>query len=223
MTYYGNREKCYKCYRPKISCMCRHVTKVNTDIKFVILMHPKEFKKVKNGTGFLTHLSLTNSELFIDAEFTNHQRVNEIISEYESFVLYPSNEAINISQNNPRKTENKKMAIFIIDATWSCAKTMLRDSPNLQKLDYVSFTTTRLSRFEIKEQPESYCLSTIESTLCVLENLDSLGIENISKETKENFLNPFLEMVKYQKEIIIASPTNTIRFKLKKSDTIPNI
>lgn len=215
MTYYAGREKCYKCYRPMLSCMCKHVERVDTNTKFVILMHPKEFKKVKNGTGFFTHLSLTNSELFIDAEFTNHNRVNEIISEYESFVLYPSDDAINISQNNPRKNTNKKIAIFIIDATWSCAKTMLRDSSNLQKLDYISFKTSKTSRFEIKEQPESYCLSTIESTLCVLENLDSLGLENISKVNKENFLNPFLEMVKYQKEIIENSPTNTTRFKNK--------
>lgn len=213
MIYYGTREKCYKCYRPKSSCMCEHVNVVDTNTKFVILMHPKEFKKIKNGTGFLTHLSLTNSELFIDAEFTNHVRVNEIISEYESFVLYPSNDAVNLSQNNPRKTEDKKMAIFIIDATWSCAKTMLRDSSNLQKLDYISFTSTQLSRFEIKEQPATYCLSTIESTLCVLENLDSLRLEDISSSTKNNFLNPFLEMVKYQKEVIENSPTNTTRFK----------
>ena len=213
MTVYGNREKCYKCYRPKLSCMCRYVTKVETDAKFIILMHPKEFKKVKNGTGFFTHLSLSNSELFIDTEFTNHKRVNEIISEYESFVLYPSADAIDISKTSPIKSSDKKMAIFIIDATWSCAKTMLRDSKNLNTLNYISFTTSKTSRFEIKEQPASYCLSTIESTLCILENLDFLGLENISKVSKENFLNPFLEMVKYQKKIIEDSPTNTTRFK----------
>lgn len=103
------------------------------------------------------------------------------------------------------------MAIFIIDGTWSCAKTMLRDSPNLKKLDYISFTTDKISRFEIKKQPESYCLSTIESTLCVLENLNSLGVEDISAQEQRTFLNPFLEMVKYQKEIIEKLP-NT-RFK----------
>jgi len=213
MTDYGNRKKCYKCYRPKLSCMCKHVTKITTNTKFVILMHPKEFKKIKNGTGFLTHLSLLNSELFIDESFTNHKRVNEIISQYESFVLYPSDDAIDISKKSPKISTNKKMAIFIIDGTWSCAKNLLRDSSNLKKLNYISFTTTQTSRFEIKQQPESHCLSTIESTLCVLENLDSLGLENISKTSKTNFLNPFLEMVKYQKEIISSLSFNFIRFK----------
>jgi len=193
--------------------MCKHVIKVDTQTKFVILMHPKEFKKVKNGTGFLTHLSLTNSELFIGESFTNHKRVNEIIKECDAYVLYPNDKAINISDEKLQSGDAKSLAVFILDATWSCAKTMLRDSLNLQKLNTISFTTSKLSRFEIKEQPASYCLSTIESTLCVLEDFDAKGVESISQKNKENFLNPFLEMVKYQKKIIIASPTNTTRFK----------
>ncbi len=203
MTYYGDREKCYKCYRPKLSCMCKHVEQVDTKTKFIILMHPKEFKKVKNGTGFFTHLSLTNSELYIDEDFTNHKRVNEIIKEYQSFVLYPSQDALNLSKQNPYTQSYKKMAIFIIDATWSCSKTLLRKSTNLQALKHVSFETTRESQFEIKKQPELYCLSTIESTLCVLESLDALGVEELRKKELASFLNPFYEMIKYQKKLIL--------------------
>ncbi len=213
MRVYGNREKCYKCYRPKVSCMCKHIIPIETQTKFVILMHPKEFKKVKNGTGFLTHLSLTNSELFIDVEFSKHKRVNEIISQYESFVLYPTDDAINISQNNPKKIQDKKMAIFILDATWSCAKTMLRDSANLQKLQTISFDLGRKSMFEIKEQPEEFCLSTIESTLSVLENIDRLDLENIGNDAKANFLNPFFKMIEYQKQRIEQSLGSFIRYK----------
>ena len=38
--------------------MCEHAYPVDTKTKFVILMHPKEFKKIKNGTGHLTHYYL---------------------------------------------------------------------------------------------------------------------------------------------------------------------
>ena len=69
ITYYGAREKCYRCYRPKSSCMCSHIHEIETNTKFIILMHPKEFKKTKNGTGRLTHLSLPNSHLFIGIDF----------------------------------------------------------------------------------------------------------------------------------------------------------
>ena len=191
--------------------MCGYVQTLDTKTKFVILMHPKEFKKVKNGTGHLTHLSLANSELFVGVDFTNHKRVNEIIKECDSFVLYPAKDALNLSKNQPKL--QKDMAIFIIDATWSCSLKILRESKNLQSLASVSFDTTRLSEFKIKQQPEDFCLSTIESTLCILELLDKYDVENLKKSDLQNFLTPFHEMVKYQQKIISNPLSNAVRFK----------
>ncbi|WP_373035881.1 tRNA-uridine aminocarboxypropyltransferase [Sulfurimonas sp.] len=210
-TYFADREKCYRCYRPKSSCMCTHVQQIKTKTKFVILMHPKEFKKVKNGTGHLTHLSLGDSELFIGVDFTEHKRINEIIRDYDSFVLYPSQDAINLSKEKP--AVEKDMAVFIIDSTWSCSVKMLRDSKNLQALKHVSFDSTKLSQFKIKQQPADFCLSTIESTLSVLELLNKYGIEDLSKEDLDGFLNPFEQMIEYQQEIIANPISNAVRFK----------
>jgi len=191
--------------------MCGYVKTLDTKTKFVILMHPKEFKKIKNGTGHLTHLSLKNSELFVGVDFTNHKRVNEIIKEYDSFVLYPAKDALNLSKNQPKL--QKDMAIFIIDATWSCSLKILRESKNLQSLASVSFETTKLSEFKIKQQPEDFCLSTIESTLCILELLDKYDVEDIRENDLQSFLTPFKEMVKYQQKIIANPLSNAVRFK----------
>lgn len=242
-TYYGDREKCYNCYRPKSSCMCEHVHSFNTNTKFIILMHPKEFKKVKNGTGHFTHLALQNSELFIGVDFTNHAKINEIIATHESFVLYPSKEAINLSTTNPHAKPNivknevnsftsfspshakpniakKNMAVFIIDSTWACSLKMIRESKNLQALGHLSFTSSKLSQFKIKEQPAEYCLSTIESTLCVLELLNYWHVESIEKEELELFLRPFEKMVEYQLNHIKNSTSTTLRFKTRTLDII---
>ncbi len=218
-TYYGDREKCYNCYRPKSSCMCEHVHSFETNTKFIILMHPKEFKKVKNGTGRLTHLALQNSELFIGIDFTDHKKINEIISTHNSFVLYPSRDAINLSTTNPHADTfaeaKKNMAIFIIDSTWACSMKMIRESKNLQTLQHVSFSSSKLSQFKIKEQPAEYCLSTIESTLCVLELLDKWDVESLEKEDLGMFLRPFEKMVEYQLMHIQNSTSTTLRFKTR--------
>jgi DTW domain-containing protein YfiP len=174
-------------------------------------MHPKEFKKIKNGTGHLTHLSLENSELFVGIDFTNHKKINDIIREYDSFVLYPSADAINLSKGKPFL--EKDMAIFIIDSTWSCSLKMLRDSKNLQVLKHVSFDSTKLSKFKIKQQPADFCLSTIESTLSLLELLYKYDIENINKKDLDGFLSPFEQMIAYQQEIIANPISNAVRFK----------
>nr|WP_281166938.1 tRNA-uridine aminocarboxypropyltransferase [Sulfurimonas hongkongensis] len=209
-----NRQKCYKCYRPASSCMCSEVHKIGTKTKFVILMHPKEFKKVKNGTGHLTHLSLENSELFVGVDFTKHKRVNEIIDLYDSYILYPSKDAINISKSIPES--QKKMAIFLIDSTWSCSLKMLRESKNLQTLKQMSFDAVKLSEFKIKRQPSEQCLSTIESVLSVLELLAKHNKEKIKASDFEEFLNPFRKMIKYQQKIISNPLSNAVRFKKRR-------
>ena len=214
-TYYGDREKCYNCYRPKSSCMCGYIHKFHTDTKFVILMHPKEFKKVKNNTGHFVHQSLTNSELFIGVDFSNNQRINEIIATHESYILFPSPHAISLTQTNPVKefTHAKKMAIFIIDSTWGCTKKMFNGSKNLQKLRHMSFETSRTSEYKIKAQPQSNYLSTIESTLVVLELLNSWHVENIENRYLKGFLNPFYKMIEYQQKLIENPISNAVRFK----------
>ena len=57
------REKCYKCMRVASSCICKHTNPIYTNTRFVILMHPKEHRKEKNGTGRMTNLQLENSEM----------------------------------------------------------------------------------------------------------------------------------------------------------------
>jgi len=177
-------------------------------------MHPKEFKKTKNGTGHFTHLSLPNSELYMGIDFTNHKAINEIIDTHDSYILYPSKDAINISHTNPaKKSSTKSMAIFIIDSTWACSSKMLKESVNLQALKYISFSATKLSQFKIKEQPKDYCLSTMESTLCVLELLNKYQIEDLDSNDLDKFLNPFHKMVEYQLECIDNTFGNATRYK----------
>ena len=91
MQIKNQREICYKCYRPKTSCICEHlINPINTNTKFVILMHPKEFRKTKNGTGHMTNNSLENCELYVGIDFTNHKRVNELLDDktYEKLSTY---------------------------------------------------------------------------------------------------------------------------------------
>ena len=194
-----HRTVCYNCYRPKSFCMCTYITPVETKTKFIILMHPKEFRKTKNGTGHFTHLALPNSELYVGIDFTEHDRINEIIHDphYSCYVLYPSKESI-VLNHKSIVLESRKSVIFLIDATWPCSRAMLRASPNIDRLPKVSFSHTKSSAFTFKTQPQEYCLSTMESTLCLLELLNSHQVENIESQYLEKFLLPFHKMVEFQ-------------------------
>jgi DTW domain-containing protein YfiP len=186
--------------------MCGEVEAIPTRTKFVILMHPKELKKTKNGTGRLTHLALPNSELHVGIDFSAHSRINTLIDDprNDCYILYPGVSSISLN-SRPIHTEGKETVIFLIDSTWACSRKMLRLSRNLHPLPRLSFDTDRLSRFQIKQQPKAYCLSTIESTHCVLELLDAHGDETIGQTALETFLRPFEAMVAYQLNVIEAT------------------
>lgn len=194
-----NRAVCYTCYRPQSSCMCSYITPIDTKTRFIILMHPKEFKKTKNGTGHFTHLSLKNSQIHVGIDFTQHETINALIHDESNhcYVLYPSDESINLNKESIAK-EGKRNIIFLIDATWPCSRAMLRESPNLDALTKISFTHEKSSNFHFKKQPEAYCLSTMESTLCVLELLNRHKDEKLQTQRLQNFLRPFEKMVEYQ-------------------------
>lgn len=192
------RDTCYKCYRPKSSCMCEYINPIQTNTKFIILMHPKEYRKTKNGTGHFTNNSLVNSDIYIGIDFSKHKQINQILNdeENECFILYPDKDSIKLNTQSIKT--NKNIVLFIIDSTWPCSKKILRQSTNLKNLKRVSFESSKLSNFKIKTQPADYCLSTIESTQYILELLNNHKIENIKEDEIINFTKPFEEMVNYQ-------------------------
>ena len=215
MNHLNFRGKCYKCNRPTSSCMCDHVKKIETNTQFIILMHPKEHKKTKNGTGYLTHQSLPNSKVFIGIDFSKNKIINDILNDKNNicFILYPGDDSINLSHEK-LNSNNKNIVIFIIDSTWACSKKILRESTNLSDLFKVSFDNTTLSQFKIKTQPNAYCLSTIESTLRVITLLSEQNLEKVEKAQLALFLNPFNKMVEYQ---INSAKNKDIRKKWMKS------
>lgn len=172
-------------------------------------MHPKEYKKEKNGTGCMTNLQLDNSEIIVGVDFSNNDRVNEILTNEEigSFLLYPGRESFNLSQRNGSEMHSflgKGANIFILDGTWPCARKMLKLSTNLQKLNRVSFDNSIASKFIIKQQPEALCLSTIESVYTVLNLLKKGGVEQCDTT---DFLVPFEKMIEHQLDYIL-NPNN---------------
>ncbi len=195
--------------RPSCSCICKHINPIQTKTRFIILMHPKEYKREKNGTGHMTKLQLENSEIIVGIDFTNNKRVNEILNDEKnsSFLLYPGKENFNLSLRKSSEIISfmgNNPYIFLLDGTWPCARKMLKLSKNLQQLKRVSFDNKIKSKFIFKQQPAPLCLSTIESVYTLLNLLKEGDLEYC--ETKD-FLIPFEKMIDYQLEYIL-NPNN---------------
>lgn len=195
------RERCYACLRPKKACFCSTIKPFKTNFQFCILMHTKEAKRERNGTGRLTHLTLSNSSIIVGNDFDNNNEFKKFLNTdiYYPMLLYPGINSINLSEETFDKEliKNKIPVLIILDGTWPCAKTMMRDSKCLHGLPRISFTTNIESKFSIKQQPAKFCLSTIESTYTVLYELEKQGLENMG-DLKENLLKSLERLVQFQ-------------------------
>lgn len=193
---------CLKCRRRLLTCLCDLMRPFDTESRFIILMHPMEFKKEKVGTGRFSHLILKNSEVLVDVGFDDNARLKELLadSDYESFVLYPGFETIDLGSTELKTRLTKKAQFFVIDGTWPCAKKMMKLTTLLHHVPRVSFTSDRISEFKVKHQPLPGCLSTVESLHQVLIDLNRMGVESTGV-AHENLMDVFRHTVNQQIEL----------------------
>jgi DTW domain-containing protein YfiP len=191
---------CYRCFWPKPLCWCSSIHAMETRTRFVFLMHPKEYKQEKAATGRLTHLCLACSELQVGIGFDDHDAVQTILSDSTLYpvLLYPGPAAVNLSEGvfDSKATHGRRLTVFILDATWSLGRKMLKLSPSLQKLPRIMFTPLAPSRFVIKQQPEPGCLSTLEATHELLGVLERAGLDRYAQP--DQLLGLFHRMQDFQ-------------------------
>jgi DTW domain-containing protein len=200
------REFCLRCRRPKASCLCPAEPPMETTARIVLLMHPKEYRRQKTGTGRMACLHLANSEILPGIAFDAHPRVRELIDSPADFpvLLYPSPGATNLSEGGSavarlaEELGNKRLVVFLVDSTWACSRAVLRESPGIAGLPRLMFRAREKSRWVIKRQPRDYYLSTIESIHELLTALEAAGLE--SYPDKGRLLAAFAAMQEYQLE-----------------------
>ncbi len=196
---------CLTCRRRLLTCVCEHLRPFETKSRFIILMHPMEFKKEKVGTGRFTHLILRNSAVLVDINFDDNPRFQELLNDpaYDSFLLYPGDETIDLSDPGSASALGSKPSQFIvIDGTWPCAKKMMKLTTSLHQLPRVSFKSQKISEFKVKHQPLPGCLSTVESIHQVLKDLNHSGRESTAG-LEDNLMDVFRQTVEQQ--IALAS------------------
>ena len=207
-----------RCAQPVFGCYCEHIQRINSKIKFVILIHPIEAKR-RIATGRMSHLCLENSELIRGQNYTNNGRVNRILADpsHQPFVLYPGRTSMDLSEATEEQkaslfSANRTPVVFVIDGTWATARKMVRQSLNINSIPRICFTPANRSRFLVRKQPRPDCYSTIEAIHQTIELLGSSVGFDISERKQDSLLCVFNKMVERQLSLMrdsIANPRAT--------------
>lgn len=178
------RDTCWSCHRVRSLCLCSTIKPFNIEPLIALLIHPKEFKKTV-GTARIVRLSIPNSRLWIGhgVDFDQNPSLLSVIQDtaFYPMVLYPGETSLNLSTSTVSELTTaipigRRLAIFVIDGTWSNAHRMIRDSKILSSLPKISFDIRTTSQYEFRKQPLPFCLSTVEAVCELIENLAKKGL-----------------------------------------------
>lgn len=168
------RPNCAICLRPKITCICHLITKVDTAIEVLILQHPLEVTETK-GTARLLHLCLPNSQLLTGEVFDEAQ----LVSSKQSILLYPiTPEDYSLGIARPPALDFNSIKdlgnirLIIIDGTWRKSRKILCENPYLQSLPRLVLNDLPAGKYTIRKARKPHQLSTMESTCTALSQIE---------------------------------------------------
>jgi len=186
---------------------------METRTRIVLLMHPKEHRHQKCTTGRLTCLNLANSEIIPGVRFDDNVRFRALADDPGNiaFLLYPGKDALRLDGASFPAPDlaGRRLVVFLVDATWHCARSIVRQSPSLLSLPRLMIEPRAPSRFTIKRQPAPWCLSTLEATHELLLALEAAGLDEYPD--KERLLAAFDAMQDFQVRQTARAAVRTAR------------
>lgn len=205
------RSECKSCRRATSTCYCQWIHKVDTNTRFIILVHPEEDRN-RLGSARIASLSLNNSATFvgIGSDFDRDKKFMGMLSDpgYQTYLLFPKKDAKAVESLGRfgDQEDSRPLQIVVLDGTWSKAKGMLFYSDLLKQLPTLSFSTAYRSQYRIRKQPEPYCLSTLESIVCVISSMEGQGWEpKIQDADLDAVLTPFYKIADFQIEHVVKN------------------
>jgi DTW domain-containing protein YfiP/RimJ/RimL family protein N-acetyltransferase len=209
------------------------------NVEVLVLQHPNEFRKKTISTVPLLSLILEDVNVAVGRAFDLETRfIREAIDKnYTLAMLYPSEEAIDLDQ--PTKDEqmilgmiisseddkpmmsidpDRKTLLIACDGTWSQAKLMVQNSPELiSKCHQVQFTSNKTTVYNlIRTEPDDHCLSTAEA---IAEALIRLEPKN-GQEAKRYIHETLDKMVQVQLQYSLNNQQTDPRFTRRKQKVL---
>ena len=111
------KDPCPGCFLHPTRCLCDKIPQLALSTKLTLIIHQRELKRTTN-TGRLAIKALQNSTIFVRGEFDNSLNFQEIFDpEYNSILLYPSDDALELTQAHVKKLR-RPLQLIVPDGNW---------------------------------------------------------------------------------------------------------
>jgi DTW domain-containing protein YfiP len=180
-TNFVPRALCHTCGKPASMCVCDDVQEVANRTHVIVVQHPRE-RNHPIGTARFARLGLRASEVKVWGPHyagASSEALQASIPP-DTWLLFPSEQAqdaraLRVAEGGPPKH------LLVLDGTWSQAKGLYLANPWMANLPHVRIAPSSPSAYRIRKEPADHCLSTIESIVATLRELEpaTQGLERL--------------------------------------------
>ncbi|MFK0570783.1 tRNA-uridine aminocarboxypropyltransferase [Endozoicomonas sp.] len=182
------RINCPRCQRPEKQCYCKALKEEKACMDVIILQHPRESRHPLN-TARIVEMGISNCEVWIGEDFSNHQPLQRVMAEKSCYLLFPG---INAKTSQEVLAKERPEVIIILDGTWRKAKKIYYSNPPLQQLPCIELKHIPRSDYRIRKAPGEGALSTVEATVALLREASQ------TPAAHQALLNTFELMIEQQ-------------------------
>ena len=171
------RPACYRCFKPRVACICGAIRPVHHRTGITILQHPRErFHAL--GTARIARLGLADARVEWCAPWEDAGAVRDRLPSGTA-LLYPAPAARDLATLPPAEHPRH---LVVIDGTWFLAKKIYDAHGWLHDLPHVALTPTRPSGYgTLRREPGAHCLATVEAIVDALRIIepDTTGLDDL--------------------------------------------
>lgn len=159
-------------------CICAFIPQLTLTTRVVLVVHAKELKRTTN-TGRLALHALVNSEMIVRGQdktpvdlsrlLQGHscQNKQNTLNEYDTYLFYPSADAIEMSELVSTKLI-KPIQLIVPDGNWRQASKVSTRHPELAGVPRVKISSKNLAVNHLRKEHFAEGLSTLEAIALAL-------------------------------------------------------
>ena len=152
-------DPCPKCALHRERCICALIPRLELKTRLSLIIHAKELKRTTN-TGRLAIHALVNSAMHVRGEPGGPTDFSHLLApEYESYVLFPSDDALELESLKP----TRPIQLIVADGNWRQAAKVNQRQPELGHLPRVKISQENLATQHLRKEHFAEGLSTLEA------------------------------------------------------------
>lgn len=154
-------------------CFCDQIPLLNYETRLTLVIHSKELKRSTN-TGRLAVKALENSEMKVRGlSRAEALDLSDVIKpEYENLLLYPSEDAIELSSGYIESL-SKNVNLIVPDGNWRQASKVNSRHPEIAHLQRVTINDKNMETEFLRRESTENGMATLQAISCAMKIIES--------------------------------------------------